>query len=146
MYYIIYAVLCIIIYTVLCIILYTVLCIIMYTVLCIILLFIDLIYFIIFLLSLFQKFCLFIICLIIFISIVDVKLTPHEIWDHRTLYIQSPQGTTSDLPGWMESQWIERGPRDKSGGYLTFSLASFLLLLLILSGDIELNPGPPVKY
>ena len=115
-----------------------------YIVLCIILLFIDLINYN----HYFRKFiCLFIICLIIFISIVDVKLTPHEIWDHRTLYIQSPQGTTSDLPGSMESPWSEGGPRDESSGYLTFSLASFLLLLLILSGDIELNPGPEtVKY
>ena len=36
---------------------------------------------------------------------------------------------------------------NESDGYLTYSLASFLLLLLILSGDIELNPGPEtVKY
>ena len=54
--------------------------------------------------------------------------------------------TTSDIPGWMELQWSEGGPRDESD-YLTFSLASFLVLLLILSGDIELNPGPEtVKY
>ena len=83
----------------------------------------------------------------IFIATVDVKLTTHELEDHRTIYIQSPQGTTSDLPGWRQLHWSERGPRDECSGYLTFSLASFFLLLLILSGDIELNPGPEtVKY
>ena len=86
---------------------------------------------------------------IFYISIVVVKLTAHELEDHHTLYIQSQQGTTPVLPEWMESQWSKGGPRDESSGYLTFSLASFLLRLLILSGDIELNPGPgpeTVKY
>ena len=31
---------------------------------------------------------------------------------------------------------------DEGGGNLTFSLVLFLLLLLVLLGDIELNPGP----
>ena len=88
-----------------------------------------------------SEICLFIIFL--YFYIVDVRLTAHELGDHHEIYKQCLQGTTSDLPEWMiESQWSEGGPRDGSGGYLTFSLASFLVLLLILSGDIELNPGP----
>ena len=80
-------------------------------------------------------------------TIVDVKLTAHELEDHHTVYIQTPLGTTLVLPEWMECQWSKGGPRDESDDGLTFSLASFLLLLLILSGDIELNPGPEtVKY
>ena len=50
--------------------------------------------------------------------------------------------TTTDISGWVESLWS----RDEGGGNLTFSLVLFLLLL-ILSGDIELNPGPKTgKY
>ena len=47
------------------------------------------------------------------------------------------KGTTTDISGWVESIWS----RDEGGGNLTFSLV-FFLLILILSGDIELNPGP----
>ena len=81
---------------------------------------------------------------IFFIATVVVKFTIPELLDYLTLYIQSPQGTISHLPGWMESQWLEGGPRDETSGYLTFSLTLYLLILL---GDIELNPGPKtVKY
>ena len=68
--------------------------------------------------------------------------------DHLTPYLlskQGLQGTTFNPPEWMESQWFERGLEDEIGDYLTFSLAFFLLcMLLILSGDIELNPGPEI--
>ena len=81
-------------------------------------------------LSLYLKLVYLSFSYVIFVVIADVK-----------------HGTTSDLPRWMESQLSEGGPRDESDCYLTFSLASFLVLLLILSGDIELNPGPEtVKY
>ena len=103
---------------------------------------IDIIYSVMFWLSLSLKF-VYLLFFYIFIAIVDVRLTAYELGDHHEIYKQCLQGTTSDLPEWMiESQWSEGGPRDGSGGYLTFSLASFLVLLLILSGDIELNPGP----
>ena len=78
-----------------------------------------------------------------------VNFTIHKLLDYLTLYIQSPQGTVSVLPEWIESQWSRGGPIYGSGDYLTFSLASYLLLQLILSGDIELNLGPgpgTVKY
>ena len=51
------------------------------------------------------------------------------------------KGTTTDILGWVESIWSGRSG-DEGGGNLTFSLVLFLLLFLILSGDIELNPGP----
>ena len=41
----------------------------------------------------------------------------------------------------MESLWSAR-PVYKGGGNLNFFLVLFLLLLLILSGDFELNLGP----
>ena len=46
--------------------------------------------------------------------------------------------STTDIPGWIKSLLMS----DEGGGNLTFSLVLFLLLLLILSGDVELNPGP----
>ena len=51
------------------------------------------------------------------------------------------KGTTTDISGWVESIWSGRSG-DEGGGNLTFSVVLFILLLLILSGDIELNPGP----
>ena len=53
------------------------------------------------------------------------------------------KGTNTDISGWVESLWSG----DEGGNNLTFSLVLFFLLLLILSGDIELNPGPKTsKY
>ena len=44
----------------------------------------------------------------------------------------------------MKLRLSEGGPKYEGGDFLTFSLA---LVLLILSGDIELNYGPQsVKY
>ena len=47
---------------------------------------------------------------------------------------------TTDIPGWIKSLLMS----GEEGGCSTliFSLALFLLLLLILSGDVEQNPGP----
>ena len=61
---------------------------------------------------------------------------------HQIPYI-TKKGTTTDMSGWVESIW-SGGSGDEGGGNLAFSLAMFLLLLLILSGDIELNPGPKI--
>ena len=44
---------------------------------------------------------------------------------------------------WMESLWLRELGND-GGDNLTFSLVLFFLLLLILSGDVELNPGPKI--
>ena len=91
--------------------------------------------------------CVCIINFLIFIVVVVVRLNSHELLDLLMLYIWSLRKTIFDSQRLMKSDWSEGGPRYKGGGYLTFSLASFLLLLLILSGDIELNPGPQsVKY
>ena len=59
---------------------------------------------------------------------------------HQIPYI-TEKGTTTNISQWVESLWSE-GSRDGGSGNLTFSLVFFLLFLLILSGDIELNPGP----
>ena len=50
-----------------------------------------------------------------------------------------PHGTTVDT--WVESLWPRESGNDGDDN-LTFSLVLFFLLLLILSGDVELNPGP----
>ena len=60
------------------------------------------------------------------------------LWYCHQIPCTTKKGTTTDILGWVES--LLSG--DESGGNLTFSLVLFLLLLLILSGDIELNPGP----
>ena len=53
----------------------------------------------------------------------------------------APQGTSTGLiQRWVDLQWF--GGSGNEGGNLIFSLALFVLVLLILSGDIELNPGP----
>ena len=52
-----------------------------------------------------------------------------------------PYGTTVDT--WVESLWSRELGNDGSDN-LTFSLVLFFLLLLILSGDVELNPGPKI--
>ena len=57
---------------------------------------------------------------------------------HQISYTTKKGTTTDDISGWVESLWSG----DEDGGNLTFSVVLFLLLLLILSGDIELNPGP----
>ena len=49
-----------------------------------------------------------------------------------------PQGTVVDTC--VESVWLREWGNDV-GNNLTFSLVLFFLLL-ILSGDVELNPGP----
>ena len=60
------------------------------------------------------------------------------LWYCHQIPCTTKNGTTTDISGWMESLWSG----DEGGGNLTFSLVLVLLLLLILSGDIELNPGP----
>ena len=50
-----------------------------------------------------------------------------------------PHGTAMDTC--VESLWSRELGNDSSDN-LTFSLVLFFLLLLILSGDVELNPGP----
>ena len=52
---------------------------------------------------------------------------------------------TNIVQGYVESQWSEQESGDESGFYLAFFPACFLLLLLILSGDVELNPGPKIS-
>ena len=59
------------------------------------------------------------------------------LWYCHQISYTTKKGTTTDILGWVESIWSG----DEGGGNLTFSQVLFLLLL-ILSGDIELNPGP----
>ena len=56
------------------------------------------------------------------------------LWYCHQIPYTTKKGTTTDISGWVESLWSG----DEGGGNLTFSLVLFLLLLLILSGDIEL--------
>ena len=58
---------------------------------------------------------------------------------HQIPYTTKKTPCITETPGWMKSQ-LTLG--DEGGGILIFSLVLFFLLLLILSGDIELNPGP----
>ena len=57
---------------------------------------------------------------------------------HQIPYTAKNGSATTDISRWVESLWSG----DEGGGNLTFPLVLFLLFLLILSGDIELNPGP----
>ena len=52
---------------------------------------------------------------------------------------KTPSTYTTDTTGRIKSLLILG---DEGVSTLIFSLVLFLLLLLILSGDIELNPGP----
>ena len=55
---------------------------------------------------------------------------------------KAPHGTSTGLiQGRVDLQWFG-GSGGEVGGNLIFCLALFVLILLILSGDIELNPGP----
>ena len=62
-------------------------------------------------------------------------------WYCRQIPHTMKKGTTTDISGWVESLW-SGGSGDEGGGSLTLCLVLFILLFLILSGDIELNPGP----
>ena len=62
---------------------------------------------------------------------------------HKIPYITKNATNGINTLGWVESLYIWlRGPRDEGHVHMTLSVVLFLLLLLILSGDIELNPGP----
>ena len=63
------------------------------------------------------------------------------LWYCHQISCTTKKGTTTDVSGWVESIW-SRGLGNGGGGNLAFSPVLFLLLLLTLSGDIELNPGP----
>ena len=56
------------------------------------------------------------------------------LWYCHQISYTTKKGTTTDISGWVESLWSG----DEGGGNLTFSLVLFYLLL-ILSGDIELE-------
>ena len=64
------------------------------------------------------------------------------LWYCHQIPYTTKKGTITDISGWVESIWSGRSG-DEGGGNLTFFLVLFLLLL-ILSGDIELNPGPRI--
>ena len=57
---------------------------------------------------------------------------------------QIPHATKShsDSSLFKELLWSGEGSVNEGGGNMTFSLVVLFLLLLILSGDVELNPGP----
>ena len=63
---------------------------------------------------------------------------------HQIPYTTKKGTTATNISGCVESLW-SGGLGDEGGSNLTFSLVLFLLLLLILSGDIELNPGPKIS-
>ena len=60
---------------------------------------------------------------------------------HHIPYTSKKTLSTTDTPEYVKLLLMSG---DEGGGIrnLTFSLVLFILLLLILSGDIELNPGP----
>ena len=58
---------------------------------------------------------------------------------HHIPYTSKKIPSTTDSPGWVKLLLLSG---DEGGENLTFSIVLFLLLLLVLSGDIELNPGP----
>ena len=61
------------------------------------------------------------------------------LWYCHQIPYTTKKTPTTDIPGWIKSLLMSG---DEGGGTLIYSLVLFLLLLLILSGDIELNPGP----
>ena len=62
------------------------------------------------------------------------------LWYCHQIPYTTKKGITSDILGCVESLLLSGGSGDEGGGNL-ISLVLFCLLL-ILSGDIELNPGP----
>lgn len=78
------------------------------------------------------------------IDVCQWRVTVGLWYCHQISFIakKAPQGTSTGLiQGWVDLQ-LFGGTGGEIGGNLLFSLALFVLLLLILSGDIELNPGP----
>ena len=63
------------------------------------------------------------------------------LWYCHQMSCGTKKGTTTDISRWVESL-LSGGSGNEGCSNLTFFLVLFLLLLLILSGDIELNPGP----
>ena len=61
------------------------------------------------------------------------------LWHCCHIPCNATRGAVNRAPVWVESLFCS-----ENGGVtnLVFSLVVFLLLLLILSGDVELNPGP----
>ena len=87
-------------------------------------------------------FCVFTLSsnkVVLMINICQRRVTI-GLWYYHQIPYTSKKGITIDISEWMESLW-SGGPVDECSGNLIFSLVLFLLLL-ILSGDIELNPGP----
>lgn len=76
---------------------------------------------------------------LIMIDISQWRATIGLWYGHWMLYTIETK-TTSSIMLWVESLW-SGGFGDKGGGNL-ISLVLFLFLLLILSGDVELNPVP----
>ena len=58
---------------------------------------------------------------------------------HHIPYTTKKTPSTTDTSRSIKSLLISG---DEGGGTLIFSLVLFFLLLLILSGDVELKPGP----
>ena len=53
------------------------------------------------------------------------------LWYCHQISYTTKKGTTTDISGWVESHYGFEGSGDEGGGNLTFSLVTFLLLLLI---------------
>ena len=61
------------------------------------------------------------------------------LWHCRHIPCNATGGAVNSAPLWVESLFCSE---NRGVTNLVFSLVVFLLLLLILSGDVELNPGP----